>query len=68
MKVNADSFVKLILTKMVRHDFPRLCFDRAKDVIEIAYRQRSFAHGFDHCPVVEKPPSKVDSEALWDGE
>ena len=33
VKVNADSFIKLILTKMVRHDFPRLCGDRAKDVI-----------------------------------
>ena len=28
-KVNADSFIKLILAKMVRHDFPRLCGERA---------------------------------------
>ena len=33
VKVNADAFIKLILTKMVRHDFPRLCDNHAKDVI-----------------------------------
>ena len=33
MKVSADSFIKVILAKMVRHDFPRLYGDRAKDII-----------------------------------
>ena len=33
VKVNADSFIKLILAKVVRHDFPRLYGDRAKDVL-----------------------------------
>ena len=33
VKMNADAFVKYVLSKMVRYDFPRLYGDQKKNVI-----------------------------------